>query len=52
MAVKDVVLDFLIRNEGKHVSGQMISEEIGCSRMAVSKSVQSLIADGYDIRAS
>ena len=52
MAVKDGVLRLLMESKGRHVSGQRISEELGCSRMAVSKSVQSLLADGYDIKAS
>ena len=34
------------------VSGQSMADRLSCSRMAVSKSVQSLIAEGYDIKSS
>ena len=52
MAVKDGVLGLLLAGEGRYISGQKISEELGCSRMAVSKSVQALMAEGYAIKAS
>ena len=52
MSVKDGVLSLLLESNGEVVSGQDIADRLSCSRMAVSKSVQSLMAEGYDIRAS
>ncbi|QJR22729.1 Biotin operon repressor / Biotin--protein ligase [Brevinematales bacterium NS] len=45
----DPVLQTLLRNQGEFVSGMRISEEVGLSRTAVWKHVQSLIEEGYGI---
>ncbi len=51
MTVKDRVFDILTERSGSYVSGQYISECLGCSRMAVSKSVRALQEEGYRIDA-
>lgn len=48
---KDSVLSILKQHDG-YVSGEMISQKLGLSRMAVSTAVKALRADGYDIASS
>ena len=52
MSVKDSVLSLLLESNGEVVSGQSMADALSCSRMAVSKSVQALIAEGHDIKSS
>ena len=52
MSVKDSVLSLLLESNGKMVSGQSMADKLSCSRMAISKSVQTLIREGYDINIS
>ena len=52
MSVKDGVLSILLESSGKIVSGQEMADRLSCSRMAVSKSVQALSAEGYEIEVS
>lgn len=51
MNIKQKVLEVLINNKRKFVSGQTIAKTIYCSRNAVWKSVKSLQNDGYNIIA-
>nr|MCR4672564.1 HTH domain-containing protein [Lachnospiraceae bacterium] len=48
--LKDNVLD-LLRESEDYISGQIIAEKLGVSRMAVSNAVSALKADGFDIEA-
>ena len=41
----------LLSREGTIVSGQLLAEELSCSRMSVSKAVKELSAEGYAIEA-
>ncbi len=52
MNVKTEVLHFLLDNPDEFLSGAMLSERLGCSRMAVCKAVASLSKDGYSIESS
>ncbi len=49
MSVKDQVLDILQRNSGDHVSGQAMADELGVSRNAVWKAINSLRSEGCKI---
>ncbi|RYL88843.1 biotin--[acetyl-CoA-carboxylase] ligase [Sporolactobacillus sp. THM7-4] len=48
---KQAVLKLLYENRDRYLSGQKISEIIGCSRTAVWKHIKDLIKDGYRINA-
>lgn len=50
--MKDRILDILYENEGRAISGQLLSEELGVSRTAVWKHIRNLISEGYDIEGS
>lgn len=50
--IKDKILEKLILNRGKHVSGEAIACELSVSRAAVWKQVHALRADGYMIESS
>ncbi len=52
MAVKDEVLRLLEVHRGSYVSGTDMAEEIGVSRVAVNKAVDSLRKRGYGIQAA
>lgn len=52
MNVKTEVLHYLMDHPNVFVSGVMLSEKFGCSRMAVCKAVNSLQDEGYSIDAS
>lgn len=52
MNVKTEVLHYLMDHPNVFVSGVMLSEKFGCSRMAVCKAVNSLQEEGYSIDAS
>lgn len=52
MNVKTEVLHYLMDHPNVYVSGVMLSEKFGCSRMAVCKAVNSLQEEGYSIDAS
>ena len=49
MLIKEEVLDLLLARRGERVSGQEIADRLSCSRMAVSKSVSQLQAEGFGI---
>jgi len=46
------ILDFLRKWDGRHVSGEELSELLGISRTAVWKHIEGLRDEGYDIAAS
>ncbi|MBO4914731.1 MAG: HTH domain-containing protein, partial [Oscillospiraceae bacterium] len=48
---KETVLRLLQANEGRFLSGESVSTELGITRAAVWKAVNSLRRDGYDIEA-
>lgn len=48
-STKGAILKLLYTHNDQFLSGQWISEHIGCSRTAVWKHIQSLIAEGYQI---
>lgn len=48
---KQMILKILYENQDRFMSGQRISEAIGCSRTAVWKQMKSLRQDGYRIEA-
>lgn len=50
--IKDKILEKLILNKGKHVSGETLASEHSVSRAAVWKHVQALRDEGYMIRSS
>lgn len=52
MATKDKLLAGLKQEEGRWVSGELLSNRLGVSRAAVSKHVRKLKADGYIIESS
>ena len=51
MDTKVQVLNILNENEGSFVSGERMANEIGVSRMAISKAVATLIEQGHNIEA-
>lgn len=48
---KQTILSILRQNPGEFVSGESISRELGISRAAVSKAVNTLRQDGYEVEA-
>lgn len=48
---KKAILMMLYKNRNRFLSGQRISEEIGCSRTAIWKHIRELIHEGYTIEA-
>ena len=51
MNVKDELLSMLLK-EPEGISGSLLAERIGCSRMAISKSASALAEEGYAITVS
>ena len=51
MSVKDSVLETLHRNKGNYISGESISGDLGVSRAAIWKAINSLRQEGYKIDA-
>ncbi len=51
MTTKTKILNMLEINRGGYLSGEKISGELKISRMAVSKTIQSLRENGYDIES-
>ena len=51
MTTKEILLDFLERNQGKYISGQEIAEQLQLSRTSVWKAVKALQQQGYPIQA-
>ena len=51
MNVKDELLSMLLK-EPEGISGSLLAERIGCSRMAISKSASALAEEGYAIIVS
>lgn len=51
MNVKEQVLNQLEKNKGEYISGGSLSEDLGVSRNAIWKAIQSLIKDGYLIES-
>lgn len=52
MNVKENVLNILEENKGRTYSGSALAKELGVSRNAVWKAIQSLKDEGYDISAA
>ncbi len=50
--IKDKILEHLILNRGKYVSGEMLASEHSVSRAAIWKHVQALRDEGYMIKSS
>ncbi len=50
--IKDKILENLILNKGKYVSGEMLASENSVSRAAIWKHVQALRDEGYMIKSS
>ncbi|MDO8727574.1 MAG: biotin--[acetyl-CoA-carboxylase] ligase [Candidatus Methanoperedens sp.] len=50
--IKDKILENLILNKGKYVSGEMLASEHSVSRAAIWKHVQALRDEGYMIKSS
>ncbi|MDD5617394.1 MAG: biotin--[acetyl-CoA-carboxylase] ligase [Candidatus Methanoperedens sp.] len=50
--IKDKILENLILNRGKYVSGEMLASEHSVSRAAIWKHVQALRDEGYMIKSS
>ncbi|MET3696091.1 BirA family biotin operon repressor/biotin-[acetyl-CoA-carboxylase] ligase [Bacillus oleivorans] len=48
---KQILLSLFNESPGGYLSGQQIAEQLGCSRTAVWKQIQSLRDDGYEIEA-
>lgn len=51
MTTKEIILNLLVENRGKAVSGAVMAKTAGVSRAAVWKAVCSLREDGFDIDA-
>ena len=49
---KERVLEILLSQDGKTISGEALAKDIGVSRMAVSKAVASLREDGYPVKVA
>ncbi|TLS35889.1 biotin--[acetyl-CoA-carboxylase] ligase [Pseudalkalibacillus caeni] len=50
-SMKQKMLEMLNGQEGQFVSGQKISEELGCSRTAIWKHISELRKEGYEVEA-
>ena len=50
--IKDKILEDLILNKGKHVSGETLASELSVSRAAIWKHVKALRNDGFMIESS
>jgi len=50
-SLADQILNYLYKQRETHVSGQAIADELGVTRAAVWKAVESLRADGYDVES-
>jgi BirA family biotin operon repressor/biotin-[acetyl-CoA-carboxylase] ligase len=50
--IKDKILENLILNKGKHVSGETLACELSVSRAAIWKHIQALRDEGYMIKSS
>lgn len=46
---KEHIIDILIENKGRYISGEDISEKLGISRASIWKGIQALKKEGYDI---
>ncbi|WP_405079466.1 biotin--[acetyl-CoA-carboxylase] ligase [Paenibacillus chitinolyticus] len=51
MAVRERIVDLFRSNPGVYLSGEQISRELGCSRTAVWKHIESLRQDGFQFEA-
>jgi BirA family transcriptional regulator, biotin operon repressor / biotin---[acetyl-CoA-carboxylase] ligase len=49
--MKEQMLHILIEQNGEYVSGQKISEQLGCSRTAIWKHISELRKEGYELEA-
>lgn len=49
--IRKQLLEVFSDHEGKYVSGQKISEQLGCSRTAVWKHIENLRHEGYELEA-
>ncbi|MCX9084370.1 MAG: biotin--[acetyl-CoA-carboxylase] ligase [Candidatus Methanoperedens sp.] len=52
MTTKDKVLEKLVKNKGKHVSGEQLASELSVSRTAIWKHIKVLKDEGYMIDSS
>ena len=52
MSIKSDIINALEKNRCKPVSGQQLADELGVSRAAVWKAIQSLLQEGYSISAT
>ena len=50
--MKSKLLQIFLENEGNYVSGESISDTLGCSRTAVWKHVEDLRKNGYEVEAA
>jgi BirA family biotin operon repressor/biotin-[acetyl-CoA-carboxylase] ligase len=50
-ARRQQLVQLLLNDKGEYVSGQMISEQLGCSRTAIWKHINELRKDGYEVDA-
>jgi len=50
--MKEKVLDFLLSQKGKYISGEEISQALAVSRTAVWKQIKQLRTEGYEIQSS
>ncbi len=50
--IKSGILEILFRNEGRPVSGELLGQNLGISRVAVWKHIKALTALGHDIHSS
>lgn len=48
-SIREKLLTMLLENKDTYISGQMISEKLGCSRTAVWKHISELKKEGYEV---
>ncbi|RBW70254.1 biotin--[acetyl-CoA-carboxylase] ligase [Bacillus taeanensis] len=51
LSMKEQMLHILLEHNGEYVSGQKISEQLGCSRTAIWKHISELRKEGYELEA-
>ncbi|MCR4661836.1 MAG: biotin--[acetyl-CoA-carboxylase] ligase [Clostridia bacterium] len=51
MATKELILETLLKNKGKYISGEELSKDLNVSRMAINKAIQGLKQQGYTIKS-
>lgn len=48
-SIREKLLTLLLENQNDYISGQKISEQLGCSRTAIWKHISELKKEGYDV---